>query len=156
MNQLLLNNAVPLWKTALLTTNCIVILYQNSELSINYLEIFFAPFPRIKAEFSPIPTDKMWWPTRMTFSPGSLFIPNGLRHKSFRANRAFPVAQPIQRAARLFQGIRASSNPIPQKSVMPAKTNPAPTNADRPKKPRCTNQPSTTPMNTSEPAAIRT
>jgi hypothetical protein len=52
---------------------------------------------------------------------------------------------------RLFHGNLASRSPMPQKSVMPAKTNPAPTNADRPKNPRCTNQPSNTPINTSEP-----
>ena len=55
-----------------------------------------------------------------------------------------------------FHGIFASNSPIPQKSVRPAKTSPAPTNAAIPKKPRWTNQPNNTPVSTKVPAAIRT
>ena len=40
-----------------------------------------------------------------------------------------------------FQGIRARSIPIPQVSVTPAKTRPAPTNAASPRNPGCTNAP---------------
>jgi hypothetical protein len=38
-----------------------------------------------------------------------------------------------QSPVRLFQGIFASSIPMPHQSVTPAKTSPAPTKADRPK-----------------------
>ena len=45
---------------------------------------------------------------------------------------------------------------MPQVSVIPANTRPAPTKADRPKKAGCTNQPSSNPSNTNSPAAMRT
>ena len=46
--------------------------------------------------------------------------------------------------------------PMPQVSVIPAKTSPAPTNADRPMNAGWTSQPSTAPSSTSDPAAMRT
>ena len=45
---------------------------------------------------------------------------------------------------------------MPQVSVIPAKTSPAPTKADSPMKAGWTNQPSTAPSSTSDPAAMRT
>ena len=45
---------------------------------------------------------------------------------------------------------------MPQVSVIPAKTSPAPTKADNPMNAGCTNQPSAAPSRTSDPAAIRT
>src|SRR5262249_45537016 len=55
-----------------------------------------------------------------------------------------------------FHGIRARSIPIPQVSVTPAKTSPAPTKADRPTNAGCTSQPRMAPSSTSSPAAMRT
>jgi hypothetical protein len=45
---------------------------------------------------------------------------------------------------------------MPQKSVMPAKTSPAPTKTANPKKPGFTAKPNPRPINTSDPAEIRT
>ncbi len=55
-----------------------------------------------------------------------------------------------------FHGMRANSMPMPQVSVMPAKTSPAPTNPAKPKNQGLTVRPSITPVSTSDPAAIRT
>ena len=57
---------------------------------------------------------------------------------------------------RRFHGIRASSNPIPQKSVTPAKISPAPMKAHNPKNPGWTSHPSDAPIRIRTPAAIRT
>jgi hypothetical protein len=48
------------------------------------------------------------------------------------------------------------SRPMPQKSVMPAKTRPAPTKPDSQMKSKFTNRASNTPVKTSPPAAMRT
>ncbi len=53
--------------------------------------------------------------------------------KSQRPTAGLEVSIVVYEAAR-FQGIFASSMPIPQVSVIPAKTRPAPTNADSPRK----------------------
>ncbi len=56
-----------------------------------------------------------------------------------------PFTQQAAWGRRLFHGMRASSIPIPQVSVIPAKTSPAPTNPERANHAGLTRNPSTTP-----------
>ena len=70
--------------------------------------------------------------------------------------RAIPVQDVLVGLPPRFQGIRANNRPMPQVSVMPAKTSPAPTRAERTTNAGWTSQPSNAPKQTSNPAAIRT